>query len=76
MKQFGLPFLPAVLGVVLGTALVESNYRRSLVLSGGNFGIFLEDPIAIAFFVLAAFIMIGSLASEWRSSRAAKASIA
>jgi len=76
MKQFGLPFLPAVLGVVLGVALVESNYRRSLVLSGGDFGIFLEDPIAIAFFVMAGLIMIGSLAGEWRASRAAKASMA
>jgi len=65
-----------VLGVVLGVALVESNYRRSLVLSGGDFGIFLEDPIAIAFFVMAGLIMIGSLAGEWRASRAAKASMA
>jgi putative tricarboxylic transport membrane protein len=29
MRFFGFPFLPAVLGVVLGE-LVESNYRRSL----------------------------------------------
>ena len=53
--------ISAVLGVVLGVHLIESNYRRSLVLSGGDFHIFLEDPIAIAFFVLAAIIMIGSL---------------
>ena len=39
MRYFGYPFLPAVLGVVLGN-LVESNYRRSLVLSGGDLGIF------------------------------------
>jgi putative tricarboxylic transport membrane protein len=76
MKYFGLPFLPAVLGVVLGVKLIESNYRRSLVLSGGDFGIFLEDPIAIAFFALAAIIMIGSLVNEWRAARARKASLA
>jgi putative tricarboxylic transport membrane protein len=76
MKYFGLPFLPAVLGVVLGVKLIESNYRRSLVLSGGDFGIFLEDPIAIAFFTLAAFIMIGSLVNEWRAAQARKASLA
>ena len=35
MRILGLPLLPAVLGVVLGF-LVESNYRRSLVLSGGE----------------------------------------
>ncbi len=76
MKYFGLPFLPAVLGVVLGVHLIESNYRRSLVLSGGDFRIFLEDPIAIAFFVLAAIIMIGSLVNEWRAAQAQKASLA
>jgi RimJ/RimL family protein N-acetyltransferase len=32
--------------VVLGF-LVESNYRRSLLLSAGDHSIFLEDPIAI-----------------------------
>jgi putative tricarboxylic transport membrane protein len=74
MKYFGLPFLPAVLGVVLGTKLIESNYRRSLVLSGGDFGIFLEDPIAIGFFIVAALIMIGALLTEWRAARARKAS--
>ncbi len=42
MRDCGFPFLPAVLGVVLGY-LVESNYRRSLVLSGGDHTIFLED---------------------------------
>jgi putative tricarboxylic transport membrane protein len=72
MKYFNFPFLPAVLGVVLGN-LVESNYRRSMVLSDGDFGIFLEDPIAIGFFVVAALIMAGALLTEWRASRARKA---
>jgi putative tricarboxylic transport membrane protein len=72
MKQFGYPFLPAVLGVVLGN-LVESNYRRSLVLSGGDLGIFLEDPIAIGFLIAAVLIMAGALLAEWRAARVRKA---
>jgi len=72
MKYFGYPFLPAVLGVVLGN-LVESNYRRSLVLSGGDHSIFLEDPIAIVFLTLAFLIICGSLLNEWRAARARKA---
>ncbi len=67
LRYFGYPALPAVLGLVLGT-LVESNYRRSLVLSGGEFGIFLEDPIAIGFLVLAVVIVVASLANEWRNA--------
>ncbi len=72
MKYFNFPFLPAVLGVVLGTKLIESNYRRSLVLSGGDFHIFLEDPIAVGFFIVAALIMFVALFTEWRGARAAR----
>jgi putative tricarboxylic transport membrane protein len=69
MRYFGFPFLPAVLGVVLGN-LVESNYRRSLQLSGGDNSIFLDDPIAITFLVLAVLIVLASLLNEWRAARA------
>jgi TctA family transporter len=36
------------------------------LLSGGDYAIFLEDRIAIAFFLLAIVIMASSLVSEWR----------
>src|SRR6266567_189949 len=42
MRRFDVPILPMVLGVVLGF-MVESNYRRSLLLSGGDHTIFLRD---------------------------------
>jgi putative tricarboxylic transport membrane protein len=59
MRILGLPLLPAVLGVVLGF-LVESNFRRSLVLSGGEYGIFLEDRIAAALLIIAGIFVAGS----------------
>ena len=71
MRYFGFPVLPAVLGVVLG-GLIEANYRRSLLLSGGDYAIFLEDRIAMAFFILAVVIVAASLASEWRKSAKAR----
>jgi hypothetical protein len=40
-----------------------------LLLSGGDYAIFLEDRIAIAFFVLAIVITAGSLVSEWRRAK-------
>jgi putative tricarboxylic transport membrane protein len=61
MRLVGLPFLPAVLGVVLGY-LMESNYRRSLVLSGGDHGIFLEDAISLGLLTTAMLFITGSLA--------------
>jgi putative tricarboxylic transport membrane protein len=71
MKLSGFPFLPAILGVVLGP-LVESNYRRSLELSGGDHAIFLEDNIAIGLLLAAVLFVVIALAREWRDARKAR----
>ena len=63
LRFFGLPQLPMVLGVVLGF-MVESNYRRSLVLSGGDHRVFLEDPIAVVLLICAVVIVAFSLRRE------------
>ena len=60
MRYFKVPFLPMVLGVVLGF-MVESNYRRALVLSSGDYMTFLREPISAALLALAAVFVIGSL---------------
>lgn len=60
MRYFGVPFLPMVLGVVLGF-MVESNYRRALVLSSGDYLTFLRDPISAALLGLALIFVIGAL---------------
>lgn len=63
MRYFGLPLLPTVLGLVLGY-MVESNYRRSLVISGGDHSIFIEDPISATFLGLAALFLLGTFVKE------------
>jgi putative tricarboxylic transport membrane protein len=60
MRMLKFPFLPTVLGLVLGY-MVESNYRRSLVLSGGDHMIFLEDPISLGLLIASAIFIGGSL---------------
>lgn len=60
MRMLRFPFLPAVLGLVLGF-MVESNFRRSLVLSGDDYGIFIEDRISLGVLTLAALFVAGSL---------------
>lgn len=62
MRLAEFPFLPAVLGVVLGP-MIEGNYRRSLVLSDGDHMVFLEDRIGLALLALAAVFVAISL---WR----------
>ena len=69
MRILGFPLLPAVLGVVLGF-LVESNYRRSLVLSGGDHSIFLEDSIATGLLTVAAIFIVASVGTRiWSNLR-------
>jgi len=68
MRYFGLPLLPTVLGLVLGY-MIESNYRRSLVISGGDHLYFLEDPISATFLGLAVLFVAGSLVTEVRRRR-------
>jgi putative tricarboxylic transport membrane protein len=78
MRYFKVPFLPMVLGVVLGF-MVESNYRRALVLSSGDHLTFLREPISAALLGCAAVFVIGSLlrhAGGWRGkSRPAGATV-
>ena len=67
MRVFGFPFLPAVLGVIL-CPLVESSYRRSLVLAGGDHGIFVEDRICLGLLIAAALFLAFSFLRELRTA--------
>ena len=72
LRRFGFPIAPVLLGLVLGPML-EQDLRRSLVISSGDFGIFLTRPIAMAVFALIAALAVYRLASLLRARRAAKA---
>jgi putative tricarboxylic transport membrane protein len=65
MRYFKMPFLPMVLGLVLGF-MVESNYRRALVLSNGSHMTFIEDRIAAVLLSLAIVFIAGSLVRHVR----------
>jgi putative tricarboxylic transport membrane protein len=60
MRYVGVPFLPMVLGVVLGF-MVESNYRRALVLSNGDHMAFVQDAISAGLLAFAFIFVAGSL---------------
>ena len=60
MRYFSVPLLPMVLGVVLGF-MVESNYRRALVLSSGDHMTFVQDRISAVLLGLAFVLVAGSL---------------
>jgi putative tricarboxylic transport membrane protein len=70
MRWMGIPQLPLVLGVVLGF-MVESNFRRALMISGGDWSIFVKDWISIALLAASAAIVAFSLKRELAAPKAA-----
>ena len=70
MRMLRIPVLPLVLGLVLGY-LVESNYRRSLLISNGEHSIFITDPVSAGLLALAAVL---SIYTGWKEFSTRKAS--
>ncbi len=68
-RALGFPFLPLVLGVILGY-MVESNYRRALQVAAGDHAIFIEDPVSAGLLFTAVLFVAISLWRNW--SRAKK----
>ncbi|NNU80182.1 hypothetical protein HMH01_06990 [Halovulum dunhuangense] len=72
MRLMGFPFLPLVLGLVLGY-LIESNYRRSLLLTNGDHMVFLQDPVSLGLLIVAVLFVVGSGIRDWRAIRRKRA---
>ena len=51
MKKLDMPTVPILLGLVLGN-MTETNFRRALLLTDGNFSIFVGSWYCIVFLVL------------------------
>jgi len=68
MRWFKMPVLPLVLGLVLGY-LVESNYRRSLLISGGDPMIFLTDTVSLGLLSLAVLLTGYTMWKEFFGAR-------
>ena len=57
MKKFRYDGAPKVLALVLGPML-EDALRQSLLLSQGNFSIFVSRPISLCFLILAVLLLV------------------
>ena len=60
LMALDFPIAPILLGYVLGP-LVEENFRRALLLSRGNLGVFFERPISLAFMIVCILLVAGQI---------------
>jgi putative tricarboxylic transport membrane protein len=58
LRRFHFPIAPVILGVILGP-LAEAQFRRTLLVSDGDFGAFVERPFAAVVLVLALAALAG-----------------
>ncbi|WP_230532858.1 tripartite tricarboxylate transporter permease [Microvirga roseola] len=56
MRVLGFPHLPLILGLVLGY-MIESNYRRALLMTNGDHIVFLQDGVSLTLLTCAALII-------------------
>jgi putative tricarboxylic transport membrane protein len=56
MKQVDLPAAPIIMGIILGP-LIETHFRRALIISNGNYATFFTHPVS-AVFLCAAIVSI------------------
>jgi putative tricarboxylic transport membrane protein len=69
LRKLDIPLAPAVLTLILGP-LMEKNLRRSLEMSQGDFGIFLESPMAVGLLVAAAAVLLLPVIKHLMSGKA------
>ena len=68
MRKFGYEPAPMVLGFILGPML-EEQFRRTLLLSDGDFTIFLTRPLSAALIGVTAFLLLLMVLPNLRKSR-------
>jgi putative tricarboxylic transport membrane protein len=73
MRRMGFPVAPCVIGLILGP-LAETQLRRALSISQGDWTVFFTHPIAVTILVIAALVLLLPVAFKLvRARRAAAA---
>ncbi len=57
LRKLDISLVPVVLGLLLG-ADMENNLRRALSISGGDFAVLFESPIALTIYVVTILMLL------------------
>ena len=69
LQRYGYPVAPIVLGLILGPML-ETHFRRALIVSRGDYGVFFQRPIAAGLLAVAAIYLLAPIVAWlWRRRR-------
>ena len=69
MIKLGFEATPLVLGFVLGP-MMEENFKRAMLLSGGDAGTFIERPISTGLLLAALIVLTAMLLPSVKRTRA------
>jgi putative tricarboxylic transport membrane protein len=74
LRKFDYEEAPLVLAFILGP-LLEYNFRQSLIMSDGSFGIFVARPISAVSMAIAALLFISSGFSYYKAAKSKPARV-
>lgn len=60
LKKFNFPVTPIILALVLG-GILEENFRRSLIISEGDYSIFMTHPISAGLLIMALLSLLSPI---------------
>ncbi len=69
MSKLKMPLAPFILAFILGTT-VETNFRRGLMMTDGNYLPFITRPIAAVFMAITCIVLVTCVWKEWKRYRA------
>ena len=71
MRKAHIPMAPIVLALVLGF-MMEVNFRRAYIQSGGDIAVFIKHPITMILIILALVTVLWPVIREMKSKSAAR----
>lgn len=69
LRRIGIHPAPLVLAFILGP-IFETNFRRSLVISDGSFGVFASSPVTITLLLILLAVLVSAALPQIRKGRA------